>query len=245
MISRSPAVWNARNQFRLGRIRRKNNEHGITGWRCRTFGQFVWACNNIHKIDRRTCRNTAISKYSYEKVSGMYEEWFNSIKTIYNGGKGFYDEMEVVNLDYLSPLDSSCVELISHNIRSKTPIKVTTDDLKLIPFKPQHYLEIYRNFHKGKTGWLLCTGPGLNELKPQSNLSDKNVYFGVNSIIFSRFKTLVDYYFSRTQVILMFHRGGAIKKEDYRQFKPRRGKFYSQHISEDGSATLFQLRTLR
>ena len=155
----------------------------------------------------------------------MYEEWFNSIKTIYNGGKGFYDEMEVVNLDYLSPLDSSCVELISHNIRSKTPIKVTTDDLKLIPFKPQHYLEIYRNFHKGKTGWLLCTGPGLNELKPQSNLSDKNVYFGVNSIIFSRFKTLVDYYFLQDPGNSNVPQGWCNKKEDYRQFKPRRVSF--------------------
>jgi len=67
----------------------ENNIHGVTGYRCRNLEQFIWAAKNIDKIDRATCRKFAEVNFSLERVAAMYEEYFNSLRPIFNG-KGFY-----------------------------------------------------------------------------------------------------------------------------------------------------------
>ena len=57
-------------------------QHGYTGYRCRTFEQFVWAVKNIDKIDPKTCRDWAVANYSLDKVGGMYEEFFHQLKNL-------------------------------------------------------------------------------------------------------------------------------------------------------------------
>jgi glycosyltransferase involved in cell wall biosynthesis len=67
----------------------ENNIHGKTGYRCRTFEQFVWAANNIGNIDNEVCYKHGLN-FTLEKVSVMYEEYFSSILDIYNGN-GWYE----------------------------------------------------------------------------------------------------------------------------------------------------------
>ena len=79
----------------------ENNLHGITGYRCRTYEDFVMAVKNIDKIKPEDCRKWG-ENFSLEKVSEMYEKYFRDVYNIYTG-KGWYTlEPQESNLDWLS-----------------------------------------------------------------------------------------------------------------------------------------------
>lgn len=65
------------------------NLHGLTGYRCKTFEQFMWAAKNVSTIDNSHCREWG-EKFSLEKIAPRYTDYFQSVKDIY-GGKGFYE----------------------------------------------------------------------------------------------------------------------------------------------------------
>jgi hypothetical protein len=82
--------------------------HGVTGYRCRSFEQFVWAAKNIDRIDGRVCAEWARANFSLERVALMYEEFFQQILNLRDFHKtahpptGFYERFpERTQLDWL------------------------------------------------------------------------------------------------------------------------------------------------
>ena len=67
------------------------NQHGTTGYRCRTMEQYVWAINNSTNIRPATCRDIALANYSLEAIAPKYEEYFQSVLDVYTG-RGWYEE---------------------------------------------------------------------------------------------------------------------------------------------------------
>jgi FkbM family methyltransferase len=80
-------------------------QHGVTGFRCRTFEQFVWAAKNIDTISPKACREWAEKNYNMEKVGKMYTEYFQSIVNVSNGSgwyapNSFRNELEWLTKEY-------------------------------------------------------------------------------------------------------------------------------------------------
>jgi len=71
----------------------ENNIHGYTGFRCRNFQEFLYAAENIDKIDNKNCRKFAEERFSLDAVSKMYENYFRSVLDIHNGN-GWYQLKE-------------------------------------------------------------------------------------------------------------------------------------------------------
>ena len=75
--------------------------HGVTGYRCRTRGQFIWAAKNIDKINPKDCRAWTEKNYGLAKIGQMYEEYFNMVLQLKNPAGWESPEPERNNLDWL------------------------------------------------------------------------------------------------------------------------------------------------
>ena len=73
----------------------ENNLHGITGYRCRTMGDFVDAVKNIDRIKPHDCRAFG-ENFTLQAVAPLYEKYFNDVMDVYTG-KGWYSEGNGIN----------------------------------------------------------------------------------------------------------------------------------------------------
>ena len=76
----------------------ENNIHGVTGYRCRTMGDFVWATQNIDKIKPIDCRKWG-ENFSLDKIALLYEKFFTDILNVYTK-QGWYEQTSI-SLDLL------------------------------------------------------------------------------------------------------------------------------------------------
>jgi glycosyltransferase involved in cell wall biosynthesis len=60
--------------------------HGVTGYRCHTLEQFVWAAQHVDDLDPKTIRKIAKGNYSMERVKLMYEEYFTMLSGLWGEG---------------------------------------------------------------------------------------------------------------------------------------------------------------
>jgi glycosyltransferase involved in cell wall biosynthesis len=74
-------------------------QHGTTGFRCRTKEQFIWAVNHVNELDPYEISRWARKNYSLERVSLMYQEYFDMLYTLWD--KGWGQERPRTELDWL------------------------------------------------------------------------------------------------------------------------------------------------
>lgn len=61
---------------------------GVTGFHCRTFGEFCAATEKVKDLSPYACRNHAIRNYSLPVIGEKYERYFQRLQTLW--GKGWY-----------------------------------------------------------------------------------------------------------------------------------------------------------
>jgi glycosyltransferase involved in cell wall biosynthesis len=59
---------------------------GVTGWRCRTMKEFVWAAQNLQDFDRGYIRNEAQARYGLNTVASQYEQFFERLLGLHGEG---------------------------------------------------------------------------------------------------------------------------------------------------------------
>lgn len=73
--------------------------HGVTGYRCRTLDQFIYAVNNVDNLDYDLVYEWA-QNFSTDKVAGMYQEYFSALHCLWD--EGWYTMRDDVNGEWLT-----------------------------------------------------------------------------------------------------------------------------------------------
>jgi glycosyltransferase involved in cell wall biosynthesis len=79
----------------------ENNIHGVTGYRCRTFEQFIWAAKNIGNIEPKHCRAWA-ENFTLDRIGKMYEEYFSGVYEFYKYQSWYKTDKNRMELDWLN-----------------------------------------------------------------------------------------------------------------------------------------------
>ena len=141
----------------------ENNLHGITGYRCRTMGDFIQAIKNIGRINPKNCRAWG-ENFSLEKVALMYEKYFTDVLNVYTGN-GWYEPvnasaLEALKKDYPHFNERCNYDLINEEERPFASniaswIKENFEGKKIIDIGcgPGLYVEELRNLNLNAIGY--------------------------------------------------------------------------------------------
>jgi glycosyltransferase involved in cell wall biosynthesis len=69
----------------------ETNKHGVSGYRCRTKAEFVYAATICDKLNQKSIRKYAESKYEYSVVAPKYEYYFENLNQL-GYESGWYSE---------------------------------------------------------------------------------------------------------------------------------------------------------
>jgi glycosyltransferase involved in cell wall biosynthesis len=61
-------------------------EDGVTGFRCRTFGEFKRAAQRVGELNPQVIRDRAVNKYSLDVIGKKYEEYFARLLHLWDNG---------------------------------------------------------------------------------------------------------------------------------------------------------------
>lgn len=60
---------------------------GLNGYRCRSFGEFLWAAKNLDRLwSAKKIRDYAVARFSLDSVRWQYQEYFESLMTLWLDG---------------------------------------------------------------------------------------------------------------------------------------------------------------
>lgn len=62
--------------------------HGVTGYRCRTIGEYIQAAKNVHRLDPFQIYRYAMDNFAIDRVKWQYEAYFDQMLELW--GPGFY-----------------------------------------------------------------------------------------------------------------------------------------------------------
>lgn len=92
MLSGTPAITTDWGAFA------ETNIHGVTGYRCRTHGEFCWAVENAGKLNPDAMREYAVQNFSVEAVAPQYEAYFEQLQGLTGEGwEGDWEGISKVN----------------------------------------------------------------------------------------------------------------------------------------------------
>jgi hypothetical protein len=60
--------------------------HGVVGYRCRTFGEYVWAASNLGNLDPKVIHEYATGRYATNVVRWQYQDYFERLSTLWDDG---------------------------------------------------------------------------------------------------------------------------------------------------------------
>jgi glycosyltransferase involved in cell wall biosynthesis len=125
----------------------ENNINGVTGYRCRTFDDYLQAAIKIRngEIDYKTCREHG-EKFSLENVAPMYEKYFQDVLNVYES-QGWY-ETDVVKVEpklnvlYFGDCSPGAMGIISRDMQKILKKNHPEINYELLPW------ETIENYHK-------------------------------------------------------------------------------------------------
>lgn len=231
----------------------ETNLHGITGYRCRTFNDFVWAIRNSHKISPYHCRDWAMN-FSLDQVAVRYEKYFKDVLNVARH-KGWYDTLEPVSHMYIprypnTSVDPRYVGIGVDTTRGETSvcnnldwaIIKDTDDLGTWKKRARHvtvvhstgknrHLLKYKDIHKGKKGLIVCNGPSAKEFD-FSKLDSDTIVVGFNGIFMTEISKYLDYYFVNDFGNTSYKNCARSNPVEIKNYQPKLQKFFSHKLKE-------------
>ena len=192
----------------------ENNIHGVTGYRCRTFNDFLCAGRNIDKINPSICRAFAMNNFSCEVIALKYEKYFQDVLNVYTGN-GWYEESDDVTFNNLALANRS--RLIQLQTQTQPCVKNLGDLSSLydifkkyksdkIPEFSEHNHTYYSYYQKifehirDKPITLFEMGIGSINQEIKSNMFDYNQTCGYEPG--SSLKTWAEYFYNENTKII-------------------------------------------